>query len=155
MSKTAKIIALLAIIFWILVGWYIISILQFFPSFISLNRQVDYWYKECHKNFVGTVSMELAKTNIDAETWRVIYKFPMRPYARCRVHFEGDGSVSREELEKLALQAARKTDEMFVGRKTKVEVDVFENDDGSYTYRVVFLKRCVSLYRIWRRYEGE
>ena len=37
MSKTAKIIALLAIIFWLLVGWYIISILQLPVALIDVS----------------------------------------------------------------------------------------------------------------------
>lgn len=153
MTKPGKIATALAIVFfvlYILLGiWCMITTLQLIPSFMTLNVIEDEWHDSFDESFTQKVPMETTKNIIDAEAWRIIYKFPMRPFARYTVHFIGDGSVSESELEKLALGAAESADNTFGGKKTKVEIYTYENDDGSCLYHVVFLKRCVSLYRIW------
>lgn len=151
MTKTEKIVATLAIAFWVIfnsfIVWYVINLIQFIPSFVRLNIIVDEWEDYLDVNFTEKVPMETTKNIIDAESWEIIYKFPMRPFARYTVHFIGD--MDKSELEKLALEAARNADENFGGRETKVDILAIEEDDGTFLYRVIFLKRCVSLSRVW------
>lgn len=143
-KKTVLKIVLLVILIPLIILFFLNCFLM---SFLMLNAQDNNW-ENYNDNLLDEIPLERTLLIADSEDWRIVYKFPLIPYARVKATYVDDGSMTKEELKTAVEKIAAQSDEKFGGNKSRVIIEHVQYDTRSLFY-VQIMKRCRSWYSVF------